>query len=244
MKLTELLARFKKGISFAISLVVIEHIAWIVEPAVFGKVIDALIERASAPVASSQLSLVPLFVSIGVFAINSGTGVVRRIFDQKIYLAMFTQLATEISTVAQQKKFRSSKTAALAQLSEQFITFFQYRLPEIIEQIIQIGGAVIALAVFDWRISLTCLTIVMPLLLISRIYTRRVGALQKDVHEYVRERIRCFFNTEAGRNPQLLYQICKHKTKYCELGCAQFWTDARDFIVHLSRGALHFHRSG
>ena len=42
MKLTELLARFKKGISLAISLVIIEHVAWIVEPAVFGKVIDAL----------------------------------------------------------------------------------------------------------------------------------------------------------------------------------------------------------
>jgi len=37
MKLTELLARFKKGISLAISLVIIEHVAWIVEPAVLEK---------------------------------------------------------------------------------------------------------------------------------------------------------------------------------------------------------------
>jgi ABC-type multidrug transport system fused ATPase/permease subunit len=183
MKLTELLARFKKGIFFAVSLVVIEHVAWIIEPAVFGKVIDALIERASAPANPLNDSLFPLFLWIGVFTINSGTGVIRRIFDQKIYLAMFTQLATEISTVAQQKKFRTSKTAALAQLSEQYITFFQYRIPEIIEQVVQIGGAVIALAVFDWRISLTCLTIVLPLLLINRIYVRRVSAIQKDVHD-------------------------------------------------------------
>jgi ABC-type multidrug transport system fused ATPase/permease subunit len=183
MKLSELLARFKKGISLAISLVIIEHIAWIVEPAVFGKVIDALIERASGQASTLNASLFPLFLWIGVFTVNSGTGVIRRIVDQKIYLAMFTQLATEISTVAQQKRFSTSKTAALAQLSEQYITFFQYRIPEIIEQIVQIGGAVIALAVFDWRISLTCLTIVLPLLLINRIYTRRVSALQKDVHD-------------------------------------------------------------
>jgi ABC-type multidrug transport system fused ATPase/permease subunit len=183
MKLTELLTRFKKGISLAITLVIIEHVAWIVEPAVFGKVIDALIERASGQAGSLQASLFPLFLWIGVFAVNSGTGVVRRIVDQKIYLAMFTQLATEISTVAQEKKFRTSKTAALAQLSEQYITFFQYRVPEIIEQIIQIGGAVIALAVFDWRISLTCLTIVLPLLIINRIYARKVSTLQKDAHD-------------------------------------------------------------
>jgi ABC-type multidrug transport system fused ATPase/permease subunit len=183
MKLSVLLARFKKGISLAISLVIIEHIAWIVEPAVFGKVIDALIERASGQASTLNASLFPLFLWIGVFTVNSGTGVIRRLVDQKIYLAMFTQLATEISTVAQQKRFSTSKTAALAQLSEQYITFFQYRIPEIIEQIVQIGGAVIALAVFDWRISLTCLTIVLPLLLINRIYTRRVSALQKDVHD-------------------------------------------------------------
>jgi ABC-type multidrug transport system fused ATPase/permease subunit len=183
MKLTELLARFKKGISLAISLVIIEHIAWIVEPAVFGKVIDALIERASGQAVTIQASLFPLYLWIGVFAVNSGTGVIRRIVDQKIYLAMFTQLATDISTVARERKFRASKTAALAQLSEQYITFFQYRVPEIIEQVVQIGGAVIALAVFDWRISLTCLTIVLPLLLINRVYTRKVSALQKDSHD-------------------------------------------------------------
>ena len=171
MTLTTLLGRFKKGISLAVGLVIIEHIAWIVEPAVFGKVIDALIERASGQTTSLKESLFPLMIWIGVFAINSGTGVIRRVVDQKIYLAMFTQLATDISTVAQEKKFRTSKTAALAQLSEQYITFFQYRVPEIIEQIVQIGGTVIALAVFDWRISVTCLTIVLPLLFINKIYT-------------------------------------------------------------------------
>jgi len=206
MKLTELLARFKKGISLAICLVIIEHVAWIVEPAVFGKVIDALIERASGQASSHNASLFPLFLWIGVFAINSGTGVIRRIVDQKIYLSMFTQLATEISTVAHEKKFRTSKTAALAQLSEQYITFFQYRVPEIIEQVVQIGGTVIALAVFDWRISITCLTIVFPLLLINKIYTRKVSALQKDVHD-------TFENTYDVFSSQKTEEIHSYYTK-------------------------------
>jgi ABC-type multidrug transport system fused ATPase/permease subunit len=206
MKLTELLARFKKGISLAIGLVIIEHVAWIVEPAVFGKVIDALIERASGQASSLNASLFPLFLWIGVFAINSGTGVIRRIVDQKIYLSMFTQLATEISTVAKEKKFRTSKTAALAQLSEQYITFFQYRVPEIIEQVVQIGGTVIALAVFDWRISITCLTIIFPLLLINKIYTRKVSTLQKDVHD-------TFENTYDVFSSQKTEEIYSYYTK-------------------------------
>lgn len=183
MQLSELLGRFRKGITIAIGLVILEHIAWIIEPAVFGKVIDALIERASGQATDFKSTLLPLFLWIGVFALNSGTGVVRRIVDQKIYLSMFTQLATEIAATSKGKKYRVSKTAALAQLSEQYITFFQYRVPEIIEQTVDIGGTVIALAAFDWRISLTCLTIIFPLLFINRIYNKNVSSLQKDVHD-------------------------------------------------------------
>lgn len=183
LQLNDLFLRFRKGIIFAISLVIIEHIAWIVEPAVFGKVIDALIARVSDQPISLKETLLPLFLWIGVFVVNSGTGVVRRIADEKIYLAMFTRLAIDISSAAQKNKIRASKTAALAQLSEQYITFFQYRVPEIIEQVIQIGGAVIALAAFDWRLSLTCLTIVFPLYFISKIYIRKVSTHQKDIHD-------------------------------------------------------------
>ena len=44
IKLFELAARYRKGIFIALSLVVLEQLAWIIEPAVFGKVIDALID--------------------------------------------------------------------------------------------------------------------------------------------------------------------------------------------------------
>lgn len=189
LQLNDLFLRFRKGIIFAISLVIIEHMAWIVEPAVFGKVIDALIARVSDQPISLKETLLPLFLWIGVFVVNSGTGVVRRIADEKIYLAMFTRLAIDISSAAQKNKIRASKTAALAQLSEQYITFFQYRLPEIIEQVIQIGGAVIALAAFDWRLSLTCLTIVFPLYFISKIYIRKVIDTSKGYTRYLRRYI-------------------------------------------------------
>ena len=238
MKLTELLARFKKGISLAIGLVIIEHVAWIVEPAVFGKVIDALIERASGQASSLDASLFPLFLWIGVFTINSGTGVIRRIVDQKIYLTMFTQLTTDISTVAQEKKFSASKTAALAQLSEQYITFFQYRIPEIIEQIVQIGGAVIALAVFDWRLSITCLTIILPLFLINRIYTRKVSALQKDSHD-IFENAYDVFSTQKPEEIHSYYaKSASIKQKIANWGALNFGV-MRFILLFIFLGVLY-----
>jgi ABC-type multidrug transport system fused ATPase/permease subunit len=222
LQLSALLVRFRKGISVAIGLVIIEHVAWIIEPAVFGKVIDALIERASGQTVNLHETLVPLFLWIGVFLINSGTGVIRRVVDQRIYLTMFTQLATDISSVAGEKKFRPSKTAALAQLSEQYITFFQYRIPEIIEQTIQIGGTVIALAIFDWRLSVTCLTIVFPLLLINRIYIKRVGAIQKDVHDTYEDTYD-IFSTQKPEEIQAYYKKSANlKQKIANWGALNF----------------------
>jgi ABC-type multidrug transport system fused ATPase/permease subunit len=184
MHLFELIVRFKKKMFVVFTLIMIEHIAWIIEPAVFGTVIDVLIDRAANKQAGfTLLRLTPLFIWIALYGINSGAGVLRRIVDQRIFLNMYTQIATEISQKAKESNYSVSKTAALSQLSEGYITFFQYRLPEMLEQIIAIGGAVIALAAFDWRISVTCLSIVAPLFFINIIYNKKVGILQKEFHD-------------------------------------------------------------
>jgi ABC-type multidrug transport system fused ATPase/permease subunit len=184
IKLFELAARYRKGILIALSLVVLEQVAWIIEPAVFGKVIDALIERVSSDGPSlKSLDVFPLFLWILVFLVNSGTGVVRRIVDERIYLRIYSEIATGIASSGRKRKTAVSKTVARAQLSEQYISFLQYSMPEIVEQIISIGGAVIALAAFDWRISVACLTIILPLVQIARVYTRKVSSLQKEYHD-------------------------------------------------------------
>jgi ABC-type multidrug transport system fused ATPase/permease subunit len=184
MTLFHLAKRFRKGVLLTLSLVLLEHLAWIVEPALFGSVIDALIDRATAKETGLEaLNALPLFLWILVFAVNSGTGVVRRIVDEKIYLRIYSELASGIASGGQKKQYTVSKTVALAQLSEQYIAFLQYRMPEIIDQVVSIGGAIIALAAFDWRISVACLTIVLPLSLITRVYSRKVSALQREYHD-------------------------------------------------------------
>jgi ABC-type multidrug transport system fused ATPase/permease subunit len=69
-------------------------------------------------------------------------------------------------------------------LSYEYIVFFEFRMPEIIENIIAIAGAVIALYLIDFRISLTCFTIVIPLFFLSKYYSRKVSTYQKQFHDY------------------------------------------------------------
>jgi ABC-type multidrug transport system fused ATPase/permease subunit len=180
MNLIDLVKRFRKGIILAITLVIIENLAWIVEPTLFGKVIDAVIDRASDPLSPIFL---PLIFWVASFVVNSGVGVTRRSVDPKIFLNIFTNLATDVSDTALKDKLSVSKTTARAELSYQYINFFQYRVPEFIENFIAIVGAIAAMYLVDWRISLTCLFIVLPLLLISRLYNVKVLRIQKDYHD-------------------------------------------------------------
>ncbi|MDD8018915.1 MAG: ABC transporter six-transmembrane domain-containing protein [Bacteroidota bacterium] len=220
MLLTKLFRKYYRSILFAISLVVIENVAWIIEPTVFGKVIDAFIDKA---VGSEGVKLItPLIVWIGVFLTNSGVGALRRAVDPKIYLTMFSHIAVQVAETANERGHSVSKTVARAELSREYINFFQYRFPEIIEQSIAIGGAVIALFFFDWRISLSCLFIVLPLLLTTKLYIKKVMTLQGDLHDTKEEAFDIFSTKDIGKIKTYYQRIAKAEQKIAYWGALNF----------------------
>ncbi len=246
MNLMLLIKHYKRLIIFALMLVVIEDVAWIVEPYIFGKVIDSVIdvqifEKKSNILQSTNKTeteklkeledegllpdsvstettphssiwdsikvslkenpestiILPLGLWILAFAINSGVGAFRRSIDPKIFLRIYTRIATSISRTSILKKISISKTTARVELSQQFISFLEFRVPEIIQNTISISGAVIALYFFDWIISLTCLLIVLPMYIINKLYMRKVGKLQKEFHDNYEE----IYDVFAKRDP-------------------------------------------
>lgn len=246
MNLMLLIKHYKRLIVFALMLVVIEDVAWIVEPYIFGKVIDSVIDVQifdkksgiiNAPnktesdkikeleeedllpdTVSSNLNtqhgiwdsikvsvkdnpenaiFFPLALWIFAFLVNSGVGAFRRSIDPKIFLRIYTRIATSISRTSNLKKISISRTTARVELSQQFISFLEYRLPEIIQNTISIGGAVIALYFFDWIISLTCLLIVLPMYFINKLYMKKVEKLQKEYHDSYEE----IYDVFAKRDP-------------------------------------------
>ncbi len=236
MHLIDIIRRFKGGIILASSLVIIENVAWIVEPSVFGKVIDAMIDAASKGTNSSALG--PLIIWIGVFAVNSGVGSLRRSYDQKIYLGMFTEIATMVSKFSLKQKLSVSRTAARAQLSKEFITFFQYRVPEIIEQVIAIGGAMIGLSFFDYRIALTCFIVAIPLLVVNILYNRKVVVLQADIHNSAEDAYEIF----TAHDPEIVHsyysELAVPQQKVANWGAMTFGL-MRFFLLGIFLGVLY-----
>ena len=90
MELIDIIRRNRGAFIFAVSLVVIEKLAWIVEPTLFGRLIEVFGSKEHVSFT------VPLILWIGVFVINSGVGAARRSTDERIYLNMYTNIGFDI----------------------------------------------------------------------------------------------------------------------------------------------------
>jgi ABC-type multidrug transport system fused ATPase/permease subunit len=220
MNLIELVRQFKRGIFIALALVAIENIAWIIEPTLFGNVIDAMIDVAGGEAGASVLA--PLLLWIAAFLTNSGVGALRRSVDQRIYLNMFTEIATNVSRIAVEHRLSVSKTAARAQLSREYITFFQYRMPEILEQLIAIGGALVGLAFFDYRLAIACSAVILPLILVNRVYNKKVVALQVALHDSYEETFEVFSTKDPAKVRSYYTELARPQQKIADWGAMSF----------------------
>lgn len=220
MRLAKIFVTYRGPIAFALGLVVIEDIAWILEPSLFGPLLDALIARSAHEPGPSVA--VNLLLWIGAFAVNSCVGALRRAVDPRIYLRVYADMAAGIVRAGRERNRPIGETAGRVQLSREFITFLQYRVPETLEQSIAIGGALVGLAFFDYRIALVCAMILVPLFFIRRLYGGKVLALQTEVHD----RLETALDTLLGRDPEEVrayyMAVAKPQQRIANWGAASF----------------------
>ncbi len=220
MTLIEIIKDFRRPFLFAISLVIIEKLAWIIEPTAFGRLLDALIAVFGSKERASYA--LPLIVWVGIFALNSGAGAVRRFFDEKIYLRMFSNIAVRVAETSREKGLSIAKIAARVELTREYITFLKHRVPDIIEQCFDLGGTIIALAFYDKRIAATCSFIAVPLLLMNRLYKGKVIQFERELHD-MREDVFHIFSTKNAQEIRTYYdQMAGPQRKIANWGALNF----------------------
>jgi ABC-type multidrug transport system fused ATPase/permease subunit len=90
------------------------------------------------------------------------------------------------------------------------------------EQGVDIGGAVVALTLLDWRLGATCALILVPMFLIGRQYHRKVSFFQKQIHDQQED----LYNVYATQDPDQIrsyYSTMAHwKQKTADWGALNF----------------------
>ena len=164
----------------------------------------------------------PLLIWIGIFGINSGVGTYRRYRDEKIYLKIYNDLVASIARKVNKNSIDVSLAAARAELSRELVNFYQYRIPDLIEQGIDIGGAIIALTLFDWRLGATCATILLPMFFLSRFYNKKVSSFQKKIHDQQEDIYNVYSTKDLNKVQSYYSEMAMWKQKIANLGAMNF----------------------
>jgi ABC-type multidrug transport system fused ATPase/permease subunit len=195
MGIRQIISKYRVLIGMLLVFVLIENIAWIIEPTFFGKLLDALIDNFYDHEKVNFIT--PLFIWIIVYLINVIGGSLHRLYTGGVYSRMYAELATKVINDSKARGDTYSKMLVRAELVKEYIDFFRERLPMALWQLSASLGAVIALFFYDYRIGLVCLGVIGPVAAINNLNRKKVSILQKEVHDNQEELFKLIENRET-----------------------------------------------
>ena len=210
MTIKQIISKYRYPIGMILLFVLIENIAWIIEPTFFGKLLDALIGHFYDHEKINYL--IPLVIWTLVYLINVIGGALQRFFGGGIFARMYTEIATKVMDESKSRGDQYSKMLVRSELVKEYITFFNYDLPGLVWQLCASVGAVIALFFYDFRIGLVCLMVVVPVAYINALNRKKVITLQKDIHDNQEEFYKLIENRDTSKIHKYLNNMVSPKT--------------------------------
>jgi ABC-type multidrug transport system fused ATPase/permease subunit len=205
MAIRKVVSKYTYSIGVLLLFVLIENIAWIIEPTFFGKLLDALIYHFYDHEKVNYIY--PLLIWILVYLINVVGGSLHRLFNGGTYSKLYADVATNIIDESKSRGDQYSKMLVRAELVKEYIVFFKERLPEMLWQLSASAGAIIALFFYDYRIGLVCLAVIGPVAYINNINRKNVTHLEKDIHDNQEELYKLIENRDTSKIHQFYYNM-------------------------------------
>ena len=211
MAFRQIFLKYRRSIALLLSFVLIENIAWVIEPTFFGRLLDALINHFyDHEKADYDL---PLLTWIIVYLINVIAGSLHRLFTGGIYARMYADVATNVIVESETRGDKFSKMLVRTELIKEYISFFKERLPEAMWQISASAGAIIALFFYDYRIAVVCLAVIWPIAYINNMNRKNVTKHQKNIHDNQEELYKLIESRDTTQIHQFYFNMIGPKTR-------------------------------
>jgi ABC-type multidrug transport system fused ATPase/permease subunit len=222
MAIRQIVSKYKYSIAVLLLFVLIENIAWIIEPTFFGKLLDALIDHFYDH--ENVNYFMPLLVWMLVYLLNVVGGTLHRLFNGGTYSSMYADVATKVIDESKSHGDQYSKMLVRAELVKEYIVFFKERLPEMLWQLSASAGAIIALFFYDYRIGLVCLAVIGPVAFINNINRKKVTCLQKDIHDNQEELYKLIENKDTSRIHMFYFNMIRPRTSIARWNAISYST--------------------
>ena len=124
-------------------------------------------------------------------AVNLGwllIGIVRHRLDTRTYSAIYSSLVTRLLTRRYHKK-DVSRLSAHSTLAREFVDFLEFDLVYVMEAFYSILGSLLLLFLYDTSVVLVCLGILLPVILFSWLYGRRMQQLNRQKNDELEQQV-------------------------------------------------------
>ena len=116
-------------------------------------------------------------------------GTLRHMYDTRTYSAIYVSLVTKFLTRRAYNKADVSKLSAHSTLAREFVDFLEFDLVYVIEAVYNLFGSLVLLFFYDSAVVVLCLSVLIPVVLISRIYGKRMMYLNKKKNDELEQQV-------------------------------------------------------
>lgn len=115
-------------------------------------------------------------------------GIIRHRLDTRTYSAIYSSLVTRLLTRRYDKK-DVSRLSAHSTLAREFVDFLEFDLVYVMEAFYSIFGSLLLLFLYDTSVVLVCLGILLPVILFSWLYGRRMQQLNRQKNDELEQQV-------------------------------------------------------
>lgn len=176
--LRSLMMKHKYRLIFTYSLFSLEMLGGLLRFYFFGEAINGLIK-------GSYTGLIVLAIVHLSYLI---VGTIRHMYDTRTYTAIYTSLVTKFLS-RRYSKVEVSKLSAHSTLAREFVDFLEHDLVYVIEAAYNIFGSLVLLFFYDKTVVGICLAILIPVIIISLLYGKKMKQLNKYKNDELEKQV-------------------------------------------------------
>lgn len=176
--LRSLMMKHKYRLIFTYSLFSLEMLGGLLRFYFFGEAINGLIK-------GSYTGLIVLAIVHLSYLI---VGTIRHMYDTRTYTAIYTSLVTKFLS-RRYSKVEVSKLSAHSTLAREFVDFLEHDLVYVIEAAYNILGSLVLLFFYDKTVVGICLAILIPVIIISLLYGKKMKQLNKYKNDELEKQV-------------------------------------------------------
>lgn len=129
-----------------------------------------------------------LIILAAIHIVYLSVGTIRHIYDTRTYSAIYTSLVTRLLS----RKFGKvdvSKLSAHSNLAREFVDFLEQDFVYVLEAVYNLAGSLIILFFYDKTIAATCSVILVPVMIVSYIYGKKMNGLHQRRNDELEKQV-------------------------------------------------------